>query len=1042
MIACDTPDFALISQVKRYTWRMQKTLSSLGLVAIAGLSLSALPQQVDAEPVHFTYLWHMEQPIYWPDRRGDGPWRYERLWQSLQQKNAGAEHPENNIFEIFSKPDRVAAYQYRPRETVSSISYLPEAGAQVSYSGGLIANLQSLAEAGGQLGYSSDPFADYRVARGWQTAGGVGVPRLDVVRFAFHHPLLPLCDDELIRKELALYHEVYAQAWGSGAPMSTGFFPSEMAFSTRLVPLLQDAGIEWSFVSAEKISRAFEDFPVQLGSGGINTDPPNRADQLNGTAGDYVRTSISRGVTPAEAAPQGLTPQRVRYVDPETGEISEIIAVPCSQSLGWEDGYGPMGVSRLDALAPSNDAQRPMLIVLAHDGDNAWGGGYSYYNEAVPNFVGAASGAGYVPTVVERYLADHPVPADAVVHVEDGAWVNADGDFGSPQFVNWVEPLRDGSGVLDPKNGWSVDVRAWALITAGTNYAKTAEQIQMDQGMALRIDHVLNPSAFSTRAERAWHFLLGGVNSGYVYYGSSLDLVAKPGVAVNEAVSEALPVLGSGADATGPTVWMPQRFPWNPGGVNFGSPYGYQQFVDDGDFTVWTLVHDVAGLQSVTLKYRVDLDGEKPMNSVENGTYAGGAGVGEWISVPMTIRAFPDSPPAGHAPANLVEPATDIASHAWADIEGVREALLDYYVEAIDTQGNVTRSPIQHVWVGDGEGSNGGGDAVVVEPEQLIAGETSTITYDASGRPLDGASQVYLHYGFNGWSVPIVPDPAMSFDSGEGVWRITVPLIASATQLNLVFNDGQGNWDNNGGQDWNYAVSGGEPTDEFVIDGMLDDRAELVATGPSGRRIWASVEGTTLYVATEPAGAGDDVFLLIAGDAPGAMRSAMWGKAGQVASWDAFIGNENDNGYHGWFNSAGSGAPGAAHQSASGSVLEGTIDLEQLLGSVPERIAIASVAYATPDGGALRASRQVPGSNDGDGNLDADEWVEVEICSIDVNGTCCAGDVTSDGAVDLSDLNLVLANFGQATAEGDTNGDGVVDLQDLNLVLAQFGAGC
>ncbi|XHC24662.1 GC-type dockerin domain-anchored protein [Phycisphaerales bacterium ac7] len=59
-----------------------------------------------------------------------------------------------------------------------------------------------------------------------------------------------------------------------------------------------------------------------------------------------------------------------------------------------------------------------------------------------------------------------------------------------------------------------------------------------------------------------------------------------------------------------------------------------------------------------------------------------------------------------------------------------------------------------------------------------------------------------------------------------------------------------------------------------------------------------------------------------------------------------------------------------------------------------------------------------------------------------MNGTCCAGDVTSDGAVDLSDLNLVLANFGQATAEGDTNGDGVVDLQDLNLVLAQFGAGC
>jgi len=722
--------------------------------------------------------------------------------------------------------------------------------------------------------------------------------------------------------------------------------------------------------------------------------------------------------------------------------VSEIIVVPCSQSLGWEDGYGPMGVNRLDAIAPFNGAQRPMLVVLAHDGDNAWGGGFSYYGEAVPNFVGSASSAGYVPTVVARYLHDHPVPSDAVVHVEDGAWVNADGDFGSPQFVNWVEPLRDGSGQLDVKNGWSVDVRAWALITAGTNYAKTAEQIQADQGLNLRIGHVLNPTQFSTRAERAWHFLLGGVNSGYVYYGSSLDLVAKPGVAVNEAVSEALPVLGSGADTTAPTVWLPQRFPWNPGGLNFGMPYGYQQYINDGDFTVWTLVHDVSGLESVTLKYRLDLDGQIDMVPLENGTYAGGPGVGEWISVPMTVEAFPDGPPAGHAPANLVEPATDIASRAWADIEGVREALVDYYIEAVDIHGNVKRSPIQHVWVGNGEGSNGGGGAVVVEPEQLIAGETATITYDAGGRPLDGASPVYLHYGFNGWSVPVLPDPAMSFDAGEGVWRITVPLTASATQLNFVFNNGEGVWDNNGGLDWNFAVSGGEPTDEFVIDGMLDERAEVVATGASGRRIWASVEGTTLYVATEPAGGGDDVFLLIAGDAPGAMGGAMWGKAGQVASWDAFIGNENDNGYHGWFNSAGSGAPGAAHESASGSVLEGTIDLQQLLGEVPQRIAIASAPYGTPDGGSLRALRQVPDSNDGDANLQAEEWIVVNLCELTEGDGCCPGDVTGDQRVDLDDLNQVLTNFGQSGSAGDADGNGVVDLDDLNLVLTRFGTSC
>ncbi|MFU8828904.1 MAG: GC-type dockerin domain-anchored protein, partial [Phycisphaerales bacterium] len=51
------------------------------------------------------------------------------------------------------------------------------------------------------------------------------------------------------------------------------------------------------------------------------------------------------------------------------------------------------------------------------------------------------------------------------------------------------------------------------------------------------------------------------------------------------------------------------------------------------------------------------------------------------------------------------------------------------------------------------------------------------------------------------------------------------------------------------------------------------------------------------------------------------------------------------------------------------------------------------------------------------------------------------GDVNGDGVVDLADLNLVLANFGQETSEGDANGDGFVDLADLNLVLSAFGAG-
>jgi hypothetical protein len=52
-------------------------------------------------------------------------------------------------------------------------------------------------------------------------------------------------------------------------------------------------------------------------------------------------------------------------------------------------------------------------------------------------------------------------------------------------------------------------------------------------------------------------------------------------------------------------------------------------------------------------------------------------------------------------------------------------------------------------------------------------------------------------------------------------------------------------------------------------------------------------------------------------------------------------------------------------------------------------------------------------------------------------------DLNGNGTVDLTDLAVLLANFGataEATAEqGDTDGDADIDLQDLTLLLADFG---
>lgn len=754
-------------------------------------------------------------------------------------------------------------------------------------------------------------------------------------------------------------------------------------------------------------------------------DPPNPADKLNPSQSNWFSKTIDRGCTPTDAYPFAFQPHKAKYVNPETGQEYKITVVPVAQAMSWTDGYQQYGTSDIDQVAWTATGDNHILVVLAHDGDNAYGGGYSYYMESVHQFCNASAAKGYTPTVVAEYLEDHPVSVSDVVHVEDGSWVNADGDFGSPDFINWNWPLFNQSGQFDIANGWAEDERNWAVITAAQNRVETAEQI----AGGVNIAQIQNPGTTATNAELAWHFFLPSLASCYMYYGTSLDMEVKPTIGCNNAIEKANLVIGNGSqDQTPPTIWIPQQLPHNPGGTGFGSLWGYQSVSHARDFWVWTFVSDVSGVAQVTLKYRIDSDGSNPLSSNQNETYAGGSEVGAWVSLPMQYRDFPAGNVYNNPEINFFEMPLDIADQYYVHIQepaivDVGGVLVDYFVEATDTKGFVKRSPILHTFVGtgDGSGTEPGGDVVSWLPEEPQAGNTVTISYDLTKGALPaGTNPVKIHIGHSGWQDVITPDPAMTFDSEASKWiyEYTIPL--DATSVDVVFNNGSGAWDNNGGQDWHIPVSGGQPQVSFVIDGLLDAGAKLIGSN-NGVDFFADWNHEQLYVACSPA-VNADHFVFIS-DGNSALVAAPWAKAGTVAQWRAYLANESSNGWSGWFE--------GGSQQMRGTVLEGVLDWNAEFGTMPQFVYLALGAYGTQDGGGLQF--QIPSGN-GNGNIDISEFYKLIL----------QGDLHFDGKIDMIDFAVFAGQWQQdcgtpdfcAGADFDTSG--LVDITDLYAFISQW----
>jgi hypothetical protein len=950
-------------------------------------------------PIYIAFLWHNHQPVYAP---------YQGAYETVIYNGfPGGPTFSFSLFDVWE--ERGGPYRGWAVDAIETgmNAGLQHLGAQLTLSGSLIEGLNDLQFHNWNFGFYSG--WKNRFIQGLSYSTSLGNRRLDILNFPYHHPIIGLIWEEDIELQIAIYREFFVENFG--VQPSNGLFPPEAAFSIRAIPPLLSQNIDWVIVDNIHLSRTLLDYPWNGGTGVVE---PNPADMRNG----YLSLHPSSGwvylynvwAPEPVAAGWGYRPHYAEYVEPETGERKRILLIPAACYMGNEDGRGGFGAldyeTVLSQLEPYNtDQEHPILVVLHHDGDNYGGGSDSYYHQNFENFVNwvLSNPDRFVPTTIEDYLELFPPDTGDIVYIEDGGWIGS-GTL-DPEFKKW---LGDPDG-----SGYSPDWNSYAVITAAHNWVWTANSLLPYSS----ISDILHGTGNATA--RAFHYFLCAETSDYEYWEGSQDESiwnSNPTRACNLALDEIMNLVSSGNDEVGPSIFVPQREPYNPGGTEFGFP-------KSSDFEVWTFIYDLSGISSAHLHYRIDDDGKVDYeNQILNW--------GEWDSIPMNWETW----------NSQTDPQPYFkARRYFATITGISEKVVDYYVSATDSLGNYNRSPIMHVYVG----SHSQGSNVGWFPENPSEDDTITIYVQSN---MGG----WLHWGINGWNTPDTlywpPGTFLYWDSVA----VETPLIGPDSMgryyveigpfnipglpveiIDFVIHFLDGSWDNNNGNDYHIPI---ESQGAFIMDGVLDEEAQLIASY-NGYYLWAAFNGRELYVATNSAGIGGnpyDHFIFITDSLDG-LINAPWAKSGYVTMWDAYLGNENDNGWSGWFDVQNpDGAFSFASSSESG-VLEGVINLEDEYGTIPQGIYLAACGYETQDGGEL--IWQVPEGVLNPGTVDPSEFVYFEL------STWICGDINGDGAVNMADLSY-LANylfFGGPSppniTSADVNGDGSITPADLSYLM-------
>ncbi|MCP5489274.1 MAG: Ig-like domain-containing protein [Verrucomicrobia bacterium] len=293
---------------------------------------------------------------------------------------------------------------------------------------------------------------------------------------------------------------------------------------------------------------------------------------------------------------------------------------------------------------------------------------------------------------------------------------------------------------------------------------------------------------------------------------------------------------------------------------------------------------------------------------------------------------------------------------------------------------------------------------------------------------MEGVINLYEQYGTNLQYIYIAVAPYQNPDGGSLIPDYLTPASTDLDQnidadeylkLNLVTGEIEG------GSNTNAPPPGEVVLKQYIINGQLNDLELATLQRDGALPLYADFNGELLYVATADAGEGNDHFIFITDD-PAVPANAPWAKRGSNQGLKHFLADENDSDFSGWFiNDSMDLSHPAATTYNNGGYLEGTLNVIDVFGGIPDRLYLAVVPYETADGGALVSTYQNPPPVTTNEDLESDEYYVLEFSQFDTDGDGIPDideDINRNGVRDPGETGArIVDTDGDSLSDGDEN---------------------